>query len=272
MSANSEISDDGQKRSIFFYISRAFLFLIVSLLLLITFKFEEIFLAQPPDLNSIGIIKQKDGMVRIKKPGNPNWVALSENDFIPKDSLVFSSKASTATYILLDGTVINQTEETLLRMDMKIKSIDPFQTKISLVLNKGTIQVKTPATLEEDQIRELRLNSQRMKTARDQKTEMQLDKEKDETSFDIAVISGKVEVDRNKSESIEINEGEQIKGFTQEKIESQRTSEIKTQVPEKLLEQYKKEAENALNEDYQNDLMESRSFARIIERILDGLF
>lgn len=260
------------RKGLFFYLIRGFFSIIVLTLFLIVINFENIFLEQSVDQNSIGIIKQKDGVVRIRRPGSPNWEALHIDDFIPAQSLVLSDKGAKATYVLLDGTVINQTSETLLKLDLEMASADPVRSQIKIELTRGDVEVNTPAAVSEDDFRSLQLNSKKFKMDRKSQSTVKFNRNQQRKSLKLAVLDGEVGVEAKDKKFVQVRQGEEIENIARRSVETEPLEKQKKKIPKELLDQYKKEAEKNNYEDLQQEVYRSRSLSRILDRIFSALF
>lgn len=259
------------RKNFFFYLTRGFFIIIACFLLLIVLNFEKIFLDETKNLNSIGVLKLKDGTIRIRRPGDPNWEALKINDFIPAKSMVLSSKNSTATYVLLDGTVINQNSETLLKLDFEIESLDPVIAKLSIDLNRGGVDINTPAAISEDDFRTLHMNSKKFMMNHPKKSKVKFNKEPKQDSLKLSVIDGQISV-RSGKKYIDVKEGEEIRDLTKERVETESPENMKQQIPEELLAQYRQEAKKENYENLQQEVYGARSLEKILERIFSAIF
>lgn len=245
-----------------------FLFILV----IFVMNFEDILLQSPEQKSAIGMVQKKVGEAKIKSPGDTNWHNLKEKEFIPTQSLILTSADSSVSYILIDGTIINQDANTLLKLHYDIKKLnanDGFEENVGIQLSKGSLKVETPRS-KDDEKKNITINENRL-NVKDQDSAMTLNYQEESEEINLAIMKGRVGFMCGDDGEVTLNRGDKLNRIEKNsQLTAEEIEPKKEKVPDSLIQEFeRKETEN--NEELQKEFLESRSFKRILSRILRGI-
>ncbi|MGB0453873.1 MAG: FecR domain-containing protein [Bacteriovoracaceae bacterium] len=262
-------AEESKKSSSLGIVLKSTLGLTIVGVVIVILNFESLFLTPPPKKGTIGVVKIKDGNVRIKYPGSVNWYNLSEGDFVRTNSMVFSSMNSKVAYLLIDGTAIHQDQDTLLKLNFKFNKNDIVSKKrvenINLQLSKGSVTVSTTPPDKLKAIKNIKLGKNTFKVS-GKNSLIKVDRNED--AYSLAVIEGEVNFVKGE-ETVKLKRGDKISEVSDRGLDKV----VREKVPSELLDQYDQEIKEQIeHEKLQEELAEARKLSNIIRRILQGIF
>jgi hypothetical protein len=209
--------------------------------------------------NTVGIVKIQSGDVKIRYPSTTSWIKLKKGDFVSTDSQVYTSENSEAKMILVDGTILAQGSNTLIKIQYKVSEKDlkndPKSTKIdslNIDLLDGNVKIisennhPTKNIKVKESIIELNEKGGSVK----------IDRTNDQVS--VAVLNGQAKVSSGK-QSVNVKKGEMVKNIdkTDQKLK-------KEEVPPELLKQIQSEFSKDLADYFSSDFAKRRSLEYIL--------